>query len=112
MGAVKWRPSGRKPPATRESRPSAHVARRVSVTGRVQGVNFRASCRRAAEPLGVTGWVRNLPDGTVEVWVEGTPGAVDDLVEWLATGPPRARVSAREIFEEEPAGHPSFEIRR
>lgn len=57
------------------------------VTGRVQGVYFRQSCRQAARRLHLFGWVRNLPDGRVEVWAQGPSTAVDALVDWLWMGP-------------------------
>ena len=64
----------------------------VIVNGRVQGVAFRHhTCQRALE-LGVTGWVRNLPDGTVEGLFDGDGSAVAALVEWCRSGPPAARV--------------------
>lgn len=72
----------------------------VIVRGRVQGVAFRHhTCQRALE-LGVTGWVRNLPDGAVEGLFEGDDGAVAVLVEWCRSGPPAARVDRLDIREE------------
>jgi acylphosphatase len=71
----------------------------VIVHGRVQGVAFRHhTCQRALE-LGVTGWVRNLPDGTVEGRFEGDDSAVAALVEWCRSGPPAARVDLLDIRE-------------
>ena len=67
------------------------------IQGRVQGVWFRESMRREAERLGVTGWVRNTPDGAVEAVVQGPAEAVDALVEWARSGPPMARVDGIEI---------------
>lgn len=64
----------------------------LRIEGRVQGVWFRESMRREAERLGVTGWVRNLPDGSVEAVVQGSVEAVDALLVWSRTGPPMARV--------------------
>jgi len=64
----------------------------VVVTGRVQGVFFRASLRDRATQLGVNGWARNEPDGTVRAHLEGDPEAVEELVAWCAEGPPAARV--------------------
>lgn len=66
------------------------------VKGRVQGVFFRQSCRELAVASGVRGWVRNRVDGAVEVRMEGSPGAVDRLVEWCRQGPPHAVVTAVE----------------
>ena len=66
------------------------------VRGLVQGVFFRQNCRREALSLGLSGWVRNDVDGSVEVFAQGDPDAVDRLVAWLWHGPPRARVAAVE----------------
>jgi len=63
------------------------------VTGRVQGVFFRASARHEAEKLGITGYARNLPDGRVEVLACGSKGQVDDFCTWLSQGPAHAEVS-------------------
>ncbi|QLH44003.1 MAG: acylphosphatase [Coxiellaceae bacterium] len=62
------------------------------VQGRVQGVYFRDSTRRKAQTLGVTGWVRNLPDGSVEVLMSGEAALVAQLREWLWQGPALAAV--------------------
>lgn len=67
--------------------------KRCIVTGRVQGVWFRASTQRQAQRLGVTGIARNLPDGSVEVIACGADAAVSELVEWLHRGPEHARVA-------------------
>jgi acylphosphatase len=64
----------------------------VVVTGRVQGVFFRASMREQAELLGVAGWVDNEPDGSVRAHLEGEDDAVDSLVAWCSHGPPAAVV--------------------
>jgi acylphosphatase len=83
---------------------SAHAMKRVRVVvrGRVQGVGFRASTAYEARHLGVTGWVRNLPDGGVEAVVDGAPDAVDALLAWLAHGPPGARVTSVDIADVAP----------
>jgi len=70
-----------------------HCARFI-VSGRVQGVFFRASARQEAVRLGVTGYAKNLPDGTVEVLACGEAAALDRLDSWLQRGPPSARVEA------------------
>ena len=62
------------------------------IQGRVQGVWFRESMRREAKRLGVTGWVRNTPDGAVEAVAQGPDEAVDALIAWAHVGPPMARV--------------------
>ena len=74
---------------------------RVIVDGRVQGVYFRESTRRAALDLGVAGWVRNLPDGRVEAVFEGSPEAVANAVAWARKGPDRALVTSIEEFSGE-----------
>jgi acylphosphatase len=75
----------------------------LQILGRVQGVWYRESMRREAERLGVTGWVRNRPDGSVEAVAQGPAEAVDALVEWARTGPPQARVER--IVQTETEGH-------
>ncbi|UZJ33113.1 acylphosphatase [Streptomyces endophytica] len=87
------------------------IRRRVVVSGTVQGVFFRDTCRRTAEARGVAGWVRNAPDGTVEAVFEGDPESVDKLVEWAHQGPPAAVVDAVSVTEEEPQGLPGFDVR-
>jgi acylphosphatase len=87
------------------------VRRRVVVSGQVQGVFFRDTCRRQARAHGVTGWVRNCPDGTVEAVFEGEATAVEAMIEWVRKGPPTADVSRVDVTEEEPAGEHSFRIR-
>lgn len=85
---------------------------RAIVRGRVQGVSFRYYTVCAARPLGVVGWVRNLPDGTVEVRAEGDRPALEQLAAWLEHGPDFARVTGVEIVWTEPAGGlPVFDIR-
>ncbi len=84
---------------------------RVIVEGRVQGVWFRESTRREAASVGVSGWVRNLPDGRVEAVFEGERDAVARIVAWSAHGPERAVVTSLEQFAEEPEGLARFEVR-
>ncbi len=73
------------------------VARRLVISGRVQGVGFREATVDAARAAGVAGWVRNRADGTVEVLVQGSPDAVDRLVAWCRRGPPLARVAGVDV---------------
>lgn len=87
------------------------VRRRVVVYGRVQGVFFRDTAQREAARHGVSGWVRNTPDGTVEAVFEGEREAVERLVGFANEGPPNARVERVETFEEEPEGMHGFETR-
>jgi acylphosphatase len=84
---------------------------RVYVTGRVQGVWFRESCREQAVALGVSGWVRNLADGRVEAVLEGPPAAVERVVQWCREGPRRARVDAVEEHPEPLVGETGFHVR-
>lgn len=77
------------------------AAARFIVSGRVQGVFYRASAREQALMLGLTGYARNLPDGTVEVLACGSGSAIDALVQWLERGPAGARVDAVVRFEAE-----------
>ncbi|MFJ5234654.1 acylphosphatase [Kitasatospora sp. NPDC088391] len=86
------------------------VRRRVLVSGTVQGVFFRDSCRRAAADAGVAGWVRNLPDGRVEAVFEGEPAAVEHMLAWVRQGPSRAVVTGVEVVEEAPEGLLVFAI--
>ena len=83
---------------------------RAIVSGRVQGVYYRDTCRRVARGLGVRGWVRNRSDGTVELVAEGARDAVDDLLAWCRQGPPRAHVTALTITDEAPTGESTFRI--
>jgi acylphosphatase len=85
--------------------------RRVLVSGRVQGVFYRDTCRRVALRNGVAGWVRNLVDGRVEAAFEGPPDAVDLMVRWAGEGPALASVLGVEVSDEEPEGLTGFEIR-
>ena len=87
------------------------IARRVKVSGRVQGVFFRDTCRREASSRGVAGWVSNCPDGTVEAWFEGPPDAVESMVAWARRGPSRAEVSGVDVADAEPSGVSGFDVR-
>ena len=82
---------------------------RVVVRGRVQGVGFRAATAYEARRLGVAGWVRNLPDGAVEVEARARAAAVDALVAWLAHGPSYAHVSGLDIDDSPAAGRDASE---
>ncbi|NJP68139.1 acylphosphatase [Streptomyces spiramenti] len=87
------------------------IRRHVLVTGRVQGVFYRDTCRREACAAGVTGWVRNLPDGRVEATFEGDPQAVDGLLEWAQRGPESAAVDHMTVNDEQPVGDTEFVVR-
>ncbi|NPU83977.1 MAG: acylphosphatase [Syntrophaceae bacterium] len=85
---------------------------RIIVSGIVQGVAFRAWTVRTARARGVTGWVRNLPDGRVEALVEGEDEAVDAVAAWCRQGPPAATVTNMEAREEPYSGEfQDFRIR-
>ena len=89
------------------------VRAHLIVRGRVQGVFFRACTRDEAERRGVTGWVRNRHDGTVEVLLEGVPEEVEMVVEWCRQGPPLARVDDVSVKMESCKGEfGSFRIMR
>jgi acylphosphatase len=90
-----------------DDRISAHVF----VSGRVQGVYYRASTRDAARERDVDGWVRNLDDGRVEAVFEGPESAVEEMIEWCHTGSPVASVEDVEVTYEEPSSNSGFEIR-
>jgi acylphosphatase len=85
---------------------------RIEVSGRVQGVFFRATCASMAQRLGVGGFVRNLPDGRVEAAFEGPPDAVEAMVAWCRRGPSGARVEGVEARDEPPTGDSRFRVTR
>ena len=88
------------------------IALQAWVSGRVQGVWFRQGTAEQAAALGVNGWVRNLPDGRVEAWLEGEQQAVRTLARWLEQGPPKAKVSGVQVQQMAPQGYAEFEVRR
>lgn len=77
------------------------VTRRLVIHGRVQGVGYRNAMVKIAKQLGLTGWVRNRSNGTVEAVVEGAPGVVEHVVAWAWEGPKRAVVNQVEVFEDQ-----------
>lgn len=83
----------------------------VFVTGDVQGVGYRYTMRMVAREAGVSGWVRNRRDGSVEAEVEGTDEQVDDVLAWMAEGPPGSRPSTAKVEEIPPTGERGFEVR-
>ena len=87
------------------------VARHVTVTGRVQGVFFRAWLREQATEIGVAGWVRNCPDGRVDAHVEGDAAAVEQIIERMRQGPPAAAVEDVRMWDVEPCDFDGFEVR-
>ncbi|WP_346387003.1 acylphosphatase [Nocardioides sp.] len=83
----------------------------LRVYGGVQGVSFRYYTQREARRLGVNGWVRNEPDGSVAAHLEGNDAAVDELVLWCRTGPSSARVERVETSDVAVTGATSFDVR-
>ena len=81
------------------------------MSGYVQGVFFRDSCRQRAAAAGVTGWVSNRPDGAVEAVFEGDRRAVEEMVAWARIGPARAVVERVEVHDEAPLGESRFVVR-
>lgn len=88
------------------------IARKILVTGRVQGVFFRAWSQDQAERLDVNGWVRNCSDGSVEAHLEGEQDAVNSLIELMGDGPPSSRVEGVQVCEAEFQGLTGFQTRR
>jgi acylphosphatase len=76
------------------------VTRHLKIDGRVQGVGFRYHMSRVARELGITGWVRNRRDGSVEAMVAGTSDAVDKIIAWARQGPGHAAVTGVEVAED------------
>ncbi len=83
----------------------------VYVSGIVQGVAFRYYAQQKAGELGVSGWVKNLPDGRVEAVFEGNPDRVHEIVAWCESGPSSADVEDVTVEDETPEGLPGFEVR-
>lgn len=84
----------------------------ILVTGKVQGVFYRASAQQAAEQLGVTGFVRNQPDGSVYIEAEGDEDQLEQLVAWCRKGPPAAKVEKVVVSNADLVQFRSFDIRR
>lgn len=84
----------------------------VFVSGIVQGVGYRFATLDAAKQMGVSGWVRNLPDNRVEAVFEGTKAAIENMIRWCHEGPPAAVVKDVVVEYEEPKGIQEFQIKR
>jgi acylphosphatase len=92
--------------------PSDHVRVHLKINGRVQGVYFRASTVAEAQHLGVTGWVRNRPDGSLETVAEGSRAKIDEFIAWCRHGPSGAQVRQFDVSWQEPTGEfDGFHIR-
>jgi acylphosphatase len=88
-----------------------NVARNVRIVGRVQGVFFRAWTQGQARELGISGWIRNCPDGSVEAHLDGDEEAVSRMIERMKQGPSDARVEDVLVEEAEPENTGRFELR-
>lgn len=84
----------------------------ITISGKVQGVFYRDSTKNKAQELGVKGWVRNEPNGTVYMEAEGGRDALDKLIDWCKQGPPRAKVENVHYEVGEVEGFEKFEVRR
>ena len=82
------------------------------IRGKVQGVFFRASAREQAESIGLTGWIRNTGDGSVEAVVTGHVEGVNEFIRWCRTGPPKAEVKDLQVTSKEPESFDSFRVLR
>jgi acylphosphatase len=87
------------------------IRKHLFVSGRVQGVFYRDTCRRVAEQEGVAGWASNLSDGRVEIVLEGDAGSVERVEQWCREGTDWASVDSVDVTEEEPEGLSDFSIR-
>jgi acylphosphatase len=101
-----------RPPTAGGTGVPSRVRVRAVVSGRVQGVWYRESCRQEAERLGVAGWIRNNPDGSVELEAEGARAAVEELLAWARLGPPRAVVSTVRVDDLALQGESGFHVGR
>jgi acylphosphatase len=87
------------------------IARHLSITGRVQGVFFRAWAREQADQLDIRGWIRNRPDGHVEAHVEGEQAGVEEMIDRLRDGPPAAEVDDVRTWDADVCDFDGFEVR-
>lgn len=83
----------------------------VLVRGEVQGVGYRYTAKMTADEAGVTGWVRNRRDGSVEAEVQGSAAAVDEMLAWMAQGPPGGRVDAAQVDDRDAVDESGFQVR-
>ena len=99
--------------ASPDHAPDDHARAELRITGRVQGVFYRATTRDKAQQLGLNGWIQNMTDGSVRAVVEGRRQAIEALVDWAEQGPPKAEVDRVVVDWQDATGeHESFEIRR
>lgn len=95
-----------------QSSAAKRIRAHIFVSGRVQGVGYRASTWDMAQLLKLNGWVRNLRDGRVEAVFEGTPAQVEEIIRWCHQGPPAAVVQEITVAYEPPEGMKGFEVAR
>ena len=88
------------------------VSKKIYISGRVQGVGFRFHAHEQAMKLGLKGWVRNLPDGRVEMLLFGEESPVKNMIKWAHSGPPTAAVDKVEVQETKETAGDAFYIRR
>lgn len=88
----------------------ALICKRCLIEGRVQGVFYRATTQKQASRLGLTGWVRNLPDGSVEAAIQGEPKQVERMIGWLWEGPTYSHVTSVRCYDEQPVDSDSFVV--
>jgi len=82
----------------------------IRIRGLVHGVSFRSTMAQVASDMGVRGWVRNLPDGSVEAFLEGDERKLKRVIDWAKLGPPHARVDKLEVEQATPRNHRDFRI--
>ncbi|MEQ9426114.1 MAG: acylphosphatase [Cyclobacteriaceae bacterium] len=87
------------------------ICKAVRVTGRVQGVFYRASTKTKAQTLGLKGWVKNEQDGSVKMQIEGDEDKINQMIDWCHQGPSQASVDKVEVVDEELRGYETFEVR-
>lgn len=87
------------------------VHKNIRISGRVQGVGFRYNAREAARHFGISGFIRNQPNGDVYIEAEGTHNSVDEFIAWCREGPPRARVVSVDVTEGEVRGFREFIVK-
>ncbi|MBS1762700.1 MAG: acylphosphatase [Bacteroidetes bacterium] len=86
------------------------ISKSIIVKGKVQGVFFRASAKRAAEDLNLNGWVKNLPDGNVEILISGDKPQIEEFIKWCHAGPENARVKEIIVNDSNEIHSNSFKI--
>ncbi len=88
------------------------ICAHLIISGKVQGVGYRYYTAQQAKQRGITGWVKNLPDGRVEAVLEGNKQAITEMIKWCHQGPPASEVTEVKINYEKPQSYNKFEITR